>query len=182
MRRPPLLIAALALSFVGAALWSHACAARVSASETLARAADDSHAPPIPSPTSPRKIDEYGNLRWSDEKARLDNFAVELKNTPNAVGYIIGYAGRVAHLGDARRRIARASNYLVSARKIDPGNIITIDGGYKEDLTVELYIFPSGANPPQTSPTVDPSEVKLIKRRVKHRRAARRRDVRPVTD
>jgi hypothetical protein len=37
---------------------------------------------------------------------------------------------------------------------------VTVDGGYKEDLTVELWIVPSGANPPTASPTVDPSEVK----------------------
>jgi len=35
-----------------------------------------------------------------------------------------------------------------------------VDGGYREELTVELWVVPSGANPPSASPTVDPSEVK----------------------
>ena len=40
----------------------------------------------------PRKVDEYGDLSRGDERARLDNFAIELKNDPDAVGYIVSYA------------------------------------------------------------------------------------------
>ena len=38
-----------------------------------------------------RKFDEYGNIRFNDEKARLDNFAIQLQNEPTSQGYIIGY-------------------------------------------------------------------------------------------
>jgi hypothetical protein len=43
-----------------------------------------------------RKIDEYGNIRFNDEKARLDNYAIELQNDPTAQGYLICYGGRRA--------------------------------------------------------------------------------------
>jgi hypothetical protein len=169
VRRASLLIATLALGLAGAAVRPHVRAAGVLTPAALARPCV-LYAPPIPSPTSVRKIDEYGDLRWSDEKARLDNFVIELKNDPDAVGYIIGYAGRVARVGDARRRIDRARNYVVSVRKINPRDVVTIDGGHKEDLTVELYVLPRAALPPQATPTVDPSEVRLIKRSAKRRR------------
>ena len=34
--------------------------------------------PVRPNPQPPRKFDEYGNIRFNDEKARLDNFAIQL--------------------------------------------------------------------------------------------------------
>ncbi|MBV8857759.1 MAG: hypothetical protein JOZ02_12560, partial [Acidobacteria bacterium] len=43
---------------------------------------------------------------------------------------------------------------------ITADRIVTVDGGYREELTVELWVVPSGATPPAASPTVDPSEVK----------------------
>src|SRR5215208_5151846 len=64
--------------------------------------------PPVPAPTSPRKIDEYGNLRWSDEKARLDNYLIELRADPTSRAYIACYGGRRGREGEARRRCARA--------------------------------------------------------------------------
>lgn len=53
-------------------------------------------AQPIPAPTTSRKLDEYGNIPFEDEKPRLENMAIELRNDPAAKGYIIGYAGRRA--------------------------------------------------------------------------------------
>jgi hypothetical protein len=108
----------------------------------------------------PRKIDEYGNIRFNDEKARLDNYAIELQNDPTSQGYLICYGGRRGRAGEAQRRCDRAKDYLVTTRGIDSSRIVTVDGGYKEELTVELWIVPSGATPPTASPTIDPSEVK----------------------
>ena len=48
---------------------------------------------PITEAQGPRKIDEYGNIRFNDEKARLDNFAIELQNDPTAQGYLVCYGG-----------------------------------------------------------------------------------------
>src|SRR3989440_6796531 len=47
--------------------------------------------PVRPIPRAPVKFDTYGNIRFNDEKARLDNFAIQLQNEPNAQGYIIRY-------------------------------------------------------------------------------------------
>ena len=119
------------------------------------------------------KIDEYGNIKYEDEKARLDNFGIEVQNWPEAVGYIVGYGGRRSRRGEASRRIERAKRYLVTVRGIPAARLVTIDGGYREELTVELRIRPKAFAPPEPGPTVDPSEVVFIKPTTKRR--ARRR-------
>jgi hypothetical protein len=121
-----------------------------------------------------RKFDEYNNIAFNDEKARLDNFAIELQNNPGANGLIIAYGGRKARANEAQSRADRAKDYLVNTRGIDAGRVSTVDGGYKEDLTVELWIVPTGAQPPTPTPTVDASEVQIIKGRATAPRRSRR--------
>ena len=108
------------------------------------------------------KVDEYGDLRWGDERARLDNFAIEVLNGPEFVGYIVGYGGRRSRRGEALRRAERAKKYLTAVRGVPPERVVTVDGGYREGLTVELIIKPKGETPPKGSPTVDPTEVIFI--------------------
>jgi len=122
------------------------------------------------------KIDEYGNIRFNDEKARLDNFIVELQNDPTTQGYVLCYGGRVGYEGEAQRRCGHAKDYISNTCEISADRIVTVDGGYKEELTVELWIVPSGANPPTASPTVDPSEVKTTPAPRPRRRRGRRDD------
>ena len=117
-----------------------------------------------------RKIDEYGNIRFNDEKARLDNYAIELQNDPTAQGYLVCYGGRRGRTGEAQRRCDRAKDYLVTTRGIEASRIVTVDGGFKEDLTVELWVVPAGATPPQATPSVDPSEVQPTRAPARRRR------------
>ena len=165
MGRTPLLILMLASAVAGGAWWVQARVA-----SAAPRAAADAHAPPIPSPT--RAIDEYGDIPFEDEKARLDNFAIELQNYPQGKGHITCYGGRIGRVGEARRRCERAKKYLSGYRHIPAEQIMLVDGGYREDLTVVLWVVPPGATPPPPSPTVDAREVRFIKG--KKKRGARR--------
>lgn len=125
-------------------------------------------------PGCPRgKVDEYGNIRWGDERARLDNLAIELLNWPEAAGYLVGYGGRRSRRGEASRRIERAKKYLTSVRAVPAERVVTIDGGHREELSVELWVAPKGVSPPQAVPTVDPKDVIFIQPAPKRR--ARRR-------
>jgi hypothetical protein len=90
-------------------------------------------------------FDSYGNISWEDEKARLDNFASELRHDPNLIGYVIVYAGRRACPGEAKARAVRAKQYLVKAHAIRADRIRWIDGGYREEATVVLQPVPRGA-------------------------------------
>jgi hypothetical protein len=99
-------------------------------------------------PVTPTKFDEYGNIRFNDEKARLDNYAIALQNDPTAQGTIIAYGSCE---GEGQARADRAKNYLVNTRGIDAGRLTTVDGGCREDLTVQLWVVPSGATAPAAS-------------------------------
>lgn len=109
------------------------------------------------------KFDEYGNIPFSDEKERLNNFAIQLQAEPKTQGYIIAYGGRRARVGEAKARADRARDYLVSTRGVESGRLVMVDGGYREELTVELFIRLNGGNAPIAFPTVCPNEVQIIK-------------------
>ena len=75
----------------------------------------------------------------------------------------------VGRVGEAQRRCRRAVSYVIRRRGIEASRIVTVDGGYREDLTVELWVLPPGATPPTASPTVEPREVRFIKGKPKGR-------------
>ena len=94
------------------------------------------------------KFDEYSNLTFSDEKTRLDNFAIRIRSEPKMKGYIIVYAGPGVSLSKARARGKRAKNYLVNVRGIEAARIGLIAGGQRDRFKVELYAMPSSMSPP----------------------------------
>lgn len=108
--------------------------------------------PPKPVAT---RFDEYGNIRFNDEKARLDNYAIQLQNEPGSTATIIAY-GTCA--GEGQTRGDRAKDYLVNTRGIEAGRITVVDGGCRADLTVQLWVVPQGADAPtvDTSNTISP--------------------------
>ncbi len=132
---------------------------------------------PLPPPVQPRRFDEFPALSFDDQKARLDNLAIQMQNEPNAQGYIIVYAGRTSRAGQADRLGARARDYLVRQRGIDATRIVVIDGGYRDSDYFELWMVPQGAQPPQPSPTVQAGEVQPgTDSRPRRSRRSRRRE------
>ncbi|MFN2577392.1 MAG: hypothetical protein ABR607_06840 [Pyrinomonadaceae bacterium] len=129
--------------------------------------------PVRPRPQRPRKFDEYGNIRFNDEKARLDNYAIQLQNEPTSQGYIIGYGSCDA---EGLTRANRAKDYLVNTRGIDAGRLVTLDGGCLPELQVQLWIVPQGATPPtgdatgMVSPCPDCKKKPATRRRGPRRR------------
>lgn len=108
-------------------------------------------------------FDSYGDLSWEDEKAHLDNFAIALQHDPDTIAYIVVYAGRRACVGESKDRALRAKKYLVNTRGIQPSRIKSINGGYREELTVILQPAPRAAPKLTASPTLKRSEVQIIK-------------------
>lgn len=120
------------------------------------------------------KLDEYGDICSGDEKARLDNLAIELQNNPAFQVYVIFYGGRCysscgydyplhrqrrPRKGEAEKRAARIKLYLVNTRGLDPERVFVISGGYRESWMAELWIVPKGAEPPIPTPTVQPEDI-----------------------
>ncbi|HEX5706848.1 MAG TPA: hypothetical protein VFX96_06115 [Pyrinomonadaceae bacterium] len=111
---------------------------------------------------SARLADSYGRVNNEEHGAHLDSFFDALQNEPGATGYIVAYAGRRARAGEAMMWGERAKNYLVGERQVSGERVVVMDGGFREELTVELFIVATGAQPPVASPTVEPSEVEII--------------------
>jgi hypothetical protein len=114
---------------------------------TLECAADCAVSIPLPKRES-RMFDDYLNIARNDEKARLDNFGIELQNDPTATGYVIVYPGRSSKRAEVQDQFGRVIDYLVNSRRIDKSRIRTIEGRKKDQLSKELWITPQGATPP----------------------------------
>jgi hypothetical protein len=95
-----------------------------------------------------RKFDEFPDISRNDEKARLDNYAADLQNDPTATAYIVVHPGRSGKPGDVHRHTTRIVDYLVNSRLIDARRIVTLVGGARDELLVELWTCQQGATPP----------------------------------
>lgn len=111
---------------------------------------------------SAEKVDEFGGIQCEDEMARLDNYAIELNSRPASVAYVIAYGAR---RGSARNelsvRMARIRRYLVKSRGLDNKRVVTVAGGFREKLTIELWLVPEGGEVPKPAPTVPVKEVRF---------------------
>ncbi len=124
-------------------------------------------------------VDDYGDLTRKEERQRLRIFARALPSKglqpsmlPNMQIYIICYAGRRARIGEALGRANRAKDYLSTLAGYEKVDIVTIDGGYRDEAAVQLYVRLEGGSEPFPGPTVCPEEVKIIEngRVMKNRR------------
>jgi hypothetical protein len=119
---------------------------------------------PATSPVDVFWIDRYGDISWNDEKARLDNFAIQLMNEPNQVGYIIVNVGLVSCKGEAQARALRAKNYMVRVREVPESRIIWRDIGYRDSLEVSLWLVPFG-KPARYNPDFESATSKHVIRK-----------------
>jgi hypothetical protein len=93
-------------------------------------------------------FDRWSDLKFDDEKARLDNFAIALQSEPSATGYVLMFAGERFRPAEVKRRAKRSRSYLTNTRGIAASRVVLVYGGYKESgyeegLTV-LWIVPRG--------------------------------------
>lgn len=110
----------------------------------------------IPVAGPAKKVDEFGAVKTEDETARLDNFMSSI--TPTDLAYIISYAGRTSPRGQSNADLKRIRAYLGNAG-VPVERIGTIDGGFKEEITHELWLVPMGADAPRPSPTINPKDI-----------------------
>jgi len=114
---------------------------------------------------TPPTFASYRRVSLEKENSLLDNFVIALRDEVNRKGYIIAYAGKEARVGEAKARAQRAKNYLVKVRDFPPDRLKAMDGGYREEPQLDLYIVPDGTCAPTPAPTVDPRDVKIMKGR-----------------
>lgn len=104
-----------------------------------------------------RIIDSFGEIQISDLKARLDNFAIELQNTPPSKGFIVVYAAKNKFPGWPLRRANLSLDYLVSTRGLDAARLSVFNGGLRDETTFELWAVNAGAELP-----VKPFDISLL--------------------
>ena len=102
----------------------------------------------LPIDVKARKFDEYYDIARNDEKARLDNYAIQLQNEPGAQGYIIVYPSQKAKSNEAQARATQISDYLINSRGMDASRFTITMGRARENWMIELWIVPQGAPPP----------------------------------
>ena len=123
-----------------------------------------------------KPFDQFASVAFDDDKARFDNLAIELQNTPDSQAYIIIYAGRTSRAGQADMLKRRTMGYLVNQRGVDASRITIINGGYRDTDFIEMWVCPQGAKTPEPTPTVQPGDVKPSRERVRPRRPRRGED------
>ena len=100
-----------------------------------------------------RLFDQYGRIKWEDEQARLDNFAIQLSNDPDAIGYIFVYDANNLCAGEAQARAMRAKRYIVEHRGVQWNRVIwRIDGYIEEFMT---YLQPVSRSIPISYPFLE---------------------------
>jgi hypothetical protein len=99
-------------------------------------------------------FDRVPPVTYDDLKARLDNLAIELQNTPDAQGYIFVYTAPGSRPGRYELLSKRVEDYLIGKRQIDRSRLVILNGGNRETDFYEFWIVPQGAKPPQATPTV----------------------------
>jgi hypothetical protein len=92
-------------------------------------------------------LDRYGYISWEDEKARLDNFAIQLMNDPDQIGYMYVQVGKVSCKGEAQARAVRAKKYMREVRGAPRDRIIWRDIGYADGFEVSFWMAPRGKQP-----------------------------------
>lgn len=116
-----------------------------------------------------RKFLEYGSdgANCETEMAHLDNYAIELLSAPGVQAYVVVYGGRRdTARSELRARRSRIKRYLVNERGIEPARVTVVNGGFRENLTIELWLIPADVEPPRAQPTVSLGGVKY--RRAKY--------------
>jgi hypothetical protein len=121
-----------------------------------------------------KPFDQFQSVAFDDDKARLDNLAIELQGAPDNTAYIMIYAGRTSRTGQADMLGKRTMDYLINTRGVDARRIVIINGGYRDTDFIEIWLCPPGAKTPQPTPTVQPGDAQPVQERTRPRKPRRR--------
>lgn len=89
------------------------------------------------------QFDEYQNLPFSDEKARLDNFFINMnERLGRGIIEIVGPSRR--HRQSRLKRAARAQKYVTKELGLEPERLLLIDGGFHRTALTRLSLYSIG--------------------------------------
>ena len=89
------------------------------------------------------KFDEYQQLSFSDEKARLDNFLINMKERFGRG--TIEVVGPTKRDRQNRMKLAeRAKKYLVNQQGLEVERVLLVDGGFRDRVGTRLSLYSIG--------------------------------------
>ena len=135
-----------------------------------------------------KQIDEFGIPPCGDMLARSDWIYSNLQSSPDSKIYVIYYGGRFRkeriwdkrtksynkiqleypHRDDALNRAKAIPFYLTTEKSFSTverntlkDKVVLINGGFRQNIEMEIWIVPQNAAPPKPSPTVDEKDIKF---------------------
>lgn len=130
-----------------------------------------------------RKIDEFGIIPCGHFNALIYSAYAAIKEAPEAKLHVIYYGEGRAQTGstlngktkrpekklfyphrlDALNRAKEVPLNLRLAHNLAEDKVVLIDGGFREDFELEIWLVPKDSAPPRPTPTVDEKDVKFRK-------------------
>jgi len=107
--------------------------------------------------------DEFEGISMDNILARLDNFAIQLSNSPSDwKGYVITYSPLSAGHSGALTFRNRLYRWLTVKRGIDARRVTVVEGGHREKRAGEFYLLPPGVAAPPPLPTIGSCDPKRV--------------------
>ena len=137
-----------------------------------------------------REIDAFGVLPCGDFESRMSLLRAISQNSPDSKIYVVYYGSRFRkenvwnkktknydkiqlkypHREDGLNWAKSISIYLTTensypteTRNFFKDKIVFLNGGFQENLQVEIWLVPKDAAPPKPFPTIDEKEIKFRK-------------------
>ena len=104
-----------------------------------------------------RKADEIEPRYLTDFKERVLDFCDEVAGArPEAQAYVIGYDGGGRRLSGTKFSLRAVRRYVSMACRLPDERVVTIRGGVRRVPTLEFWVVPEGARPPDPTPPPAP--------------------------
>ncbi|MBA2619692.1 MAG: hypothetical protein H0U87_00680 [Acidobacteria bacterium] len=116
-------------------------------------------------------LDTFDLVASGEFKTLLDSFMSSILSNPTAKVYFIVYGSRAQGDRDAAKRISLIRSSL-KFRGYDMSQLTIVNGGYRENVSTDVWIAFDNAEPPEPTPTVDK---KFVKKFVQPKKQPRRK-------
>ena len=114
------------------------------------------------------KMQEFEDTVCEDFLSRMDGVIAESQNNPSATIYVFVYEGRELKYNNRKNKMEKvlpafgsakvkinSMKIFIERRGISIETFTFIEAGFRENLTVEMWVVPNGATPPKPSPTLE---------------------------
>jgi hypothetical protein len=92
------------------------------------------------------KFDEFGQIPCAQELTRLDSYGLQLKKLRDVFAVVAVIGGESdTREGEVVARLFGIRDYLIERQGLDRNRIVLLEGGFSEELRVQLWILPSEA-------------------------------------